>query len=317
MARPWRCREPAGRQETGLGCHERLGIGGFAFGFELLVGEVGALLGGFVVHLLGIGAENRHKGGVGADGVEAGPGFGGCASPGGVDEADGDVLFLLEVASEEVGDGGEACGGFGGALRPADGGLDVFEGIVRAVFFNAEEADLRVVGGGDFFGGVLDDGVAGEAEQRHLHVGLAGGKPEIADENVVEGEGVCATDSEGEGAAGGLGGKIDAPAMKVVGGGGGGRTVEVDGDLLAWFGLAPDVDGHVALEDHVAGEDLGEGDVGVRGSGQQGQGEDEFHVKSDLRWEPLYREWRSKEKRHGLRRASEVGFEVRIIRSSA
>ena len=133
-----------------------------------------------MVHLLGPGAEDGHEGGVGADGVEAGPGFGGCATPGGVDEADGDVLLLLEVAGEEISDRGEAGGGFGCALRPAGGGLDVFERIVGGILFYQKEADLRVVGGGDLFGGVLDDGVAGEAEEGHLHVGLAGGKPEVA-----------------------------------------------------------------------------------------------------------------------------------------
>ena len=80
-----------------MGCQSRLGMVGLALGFELLVGEVGALLGGLAVHLLGAGGEDGHEGGVGTEGVEAGPGFGGSASPGGVDEADGDVLFLLEV----------------------------------------------------------------------------------------------------------------------------------------------------------------------------------------------------------------------------
>ena len=48
-------------------------------------------------------------------------------------------------------------------------------------------------------------------------------------------------------------------------------AVEVDGDLLAGCGAAPDVDGHVALEDHVAGEDFGEGDFRVSQTGSENE----------------------------------------------
>ena len=81
------------------------------------------------------------------------------------------------------------------------------------------------------------------------------------------------------GAARGLGWEAKAPSAEVVGGGGIGDAVEVDGDLLAGRGVAPDVDGHVALEDHVAGEDFGEGDFGSGGEGEaeQGEGVEQLH----------------------------------------
>jgi hypothetical protein len=155
-----------------------------------LVGQVEAGFGGFAVHPFCLGREDGQKGGVGGESVEAGPGFGGGASPGGVDDPDRDVLVLvlksfLQVACEEVGHGGEGLRSLGGAESPAGSGFDVFERVIGGVFFDAEESDVRVVGGGDLFGRVLDLGVRVEACERHLHVGLAGGEPEIAEENIV------------------------------------------------------------------------------------------------------------------------------------
>ena len=49
-------------------------------------------------------------------------------------------------------------------------------------------------------------------------------------------------------------------------------AVDLDGDLLAVIGPAPDWSGHVALEDHVVGEEGREADVGDGGRGQ-GDGE--------------------------------------------
>ncbi len=178
------------------------------------------------------------------------------------------ALGFLQVTSEEVGDGGEVFGGLGCAGGPAGCGFDVFERVVGGVSFDEKEADVGVVGGGDLFGGVLNDGAVGEAGEGHLHVGLAGGEPEIADEDVVELDGVRAADDESEGAASGLRGKVDAPTADVVGGCGGGEAVEFYGDLFSGGGAAPDVDGHVALKDHVAGEEFGERDFGV---GTQGE----------------------------------------------
>ena len=93
-----------------MGCQSRLGVSGLPCSLASLSAWSSADLGGFVIHVLGAGGEDGHESRIGAEGVEAGPGFGGGASPGGVDEADGDVVFaecLLQIAREEVGDGGE------------------------------------------------------------------------------------------------------------------------------------------------------------------------------------------------------------------
>ena len=143
---------------------------------------------------------------------------------------------------------------------------------------------MRVIGGGDLFVGVLNDGTAGEAGERHLHVGLAGGEPEVAEEDVVELDGVGGADDESEGTAGGLGGEVDAPAAERVGCGGCGEAVEVDGDLFAGCGVAPDVDGHVALENHVAGEEFGEGDFSDGRETEQKCGGEERSCKAKWHW---------------------------------
>jgi hypothetical protein len=125
-------------------------------------------------------------------------------------------------------------------------------------------------------------GVGREAGEGHLHVGLAGGEPEIAEEDVVVGDGVGAVDGESVGASGGLCGEVDTPAAGGVGDGGVGEVVEGGGNGLAGGGAAPDVNGHVALENHVAGKDFGEGDFGLggEGGGEEAEGEAKLHSGS-------------------------------------
>ena len=201
-----------------LGCQSRLGVRGLPSSVLVYPGRRDrGSSSAFAIHVFGTSGEDGDERGVGAEGVEAGPGFGGCASPGRVDEADGDVLLFvfedfLEVAGEEVGDGGEVAGGVGSAEGPACGGLDVFERVVGAVSLDEEEADVGIVGGGDLFFGVFDLGFGSEAGEGHLHVGLAGGEPEIAEEDVFVGDGVGAADGEGVGSAGGLRREVEAPA---------------------------------------------------------------------------------------------------------
>ena len=103
----------------------------------------------FAVHLLSAGAEDRHQARVGTEGVEAGPGFSRSTSPRGVDEADGHVFLLLERASEEVGHRRKVLCSIWRAQRPAGSGFNVLQWIVGGVFFNKEEPDLWIAGGGD------------------------------------------------------------------------------------------------------------------------------------------------------------------------
>ena len=276
--------EGSGLPGVGVGMPVPVRSGGFTFSAELLVDGVQADLGSLVVGSFGAGCEDGHEGGVGAESVHAGPGFGGSAAPGGVDEADRDVQLLvseglLQIAREEVSDGGEVlCGGWS-ADGPASGGADIFAGIFGGVSFDQEEANVGEVGSGDLFVGVLDLGAGTKAGERHLHVGLARGKPEIAEEDVVIRNGVGALDGEGVGATGGLCGEVDAPAAGGASSGGVGEVVEGGSDGLAGCGVAPEMDGHVALEDHVAGEEFGERDFGLRGEGcsEKAEGEAKLH----------------------------------------
>ena len=71
----------------------------------------------------------------------------GVPPKGRVDEADGNVLPLIDLAAKEVGHSREVGGGIRGAEGPG-GGL-VFKRVSGAVIENVEEADCRVGGGGD------------------------------------------------------------------------------------------------------------------------------------------------------------------------
>jgi len=87
------------------------------------------------------GGEHWHQAGVGADAIHAGPCLDGCATPGGVNETDWNVLVGVDFAAEEVGNGGEIGSGLRGALGP--GGGDVVYGKEGGFLLNAQE---RTVG---------------------------------------------------------------------------------------------------------------------------------------------------------------------------
>ena len=79
----------------------REGLAG-GFGFVLLalfIGLLGNGVGGVIGHFAARDEDGR-EGGVFSEGCEADPGFADCAAPGGVDEADGDVLTCGDVAGE-------------------------------------------------------------------------------------------------------------------------------------------------------------------------------------------------------------------------
>src|SRR5208283_1595553 len=57
--------------------------------------------------------EERCERSIFADRGETEPGFGDGAAPGGIDEADGDVLALFDIPREVPGDGGEVLRGIG------------------------------------------------------------------------------------------------------------------------------------------------------------------------------------------------------------
>jgi len=99
-----------------------------------------------------------------------------------------------------------------------------------------------------------------------LHVGLAGGEPDLADQDVGYGDGGLAL-TTGNGhlkrPAGLEVGEADGPLSGGVGNRGFAGTVEGDRDLLAGIGCAPDGHGHPRLKHHVIAEEGVGLDLGV------------------------------------------------------
>ena len=124
---------------------------------------------------------------------------------------------------------------------------------------------------GDVEGGV--ESLAHEA----FHVRLAGGDPDLANDNVRQRDGIFTRNHEiGGRGVGGERGEVDAPFSGGIGGGrdflagdiARGAGAEGDGDFFAGVGRAPDRDWLVALQDGVVGEQRREHDIGVSGDGE-------------------------------------------------
>ena len=144
----------------------------------------------------------------------------------------GTVLLGGDLACKEVGDGGEVGGGVGIADGPDV--FDVSKRIVAAGRLHVEEADLRIGCGGDLGSTVLYGGIRAETLEGHLHVGLAGGEPDVADEQVGDGLAAVArvaNDGEGVRAASAFGAQPCGPLAEPVGNSGDLLVVEGDGEL--------------------------------------------------------------------------------------
>jgi hypothetical protein len=119
---------------------------------------------------------------------------------------------------------------------------------------DVEKADLREVGGGDVGGGDRQALV-----ERPVHVGLAGGEPDLADEEIGNGERLAGgLDDEGMRAAGRQGGQAHEPVAPGVALGAGLATGEGDAHAAERRGPAPDGEGLVALEHGVILKGRGE-----------------------------------------------------------
>ena len=135
----------------------------------------------------------------GRNAARAGPGFGGGATPSGLDEADWDTDFSAEMFTEVVADCGEATpASFGDVFGGADcpGALVDIGWFQRGDLGAHEESDLAVGCGGDLLLGVF------RHADSHFHVGLSGADPDVSDEDIVECDAVEAFDGEFVGAAG-------------------------------------------------------------------------------------------------------------------
>src|SRR5690606_31087865 len=157
---------------------------------------------------LGPGFADGGEGGIGGERGGVHPGFDAGAAPVAADDADGHAGELVDVFGEVVADGGEGAGGLGSGDFPAvildlDGG----GGRLGDGALDLDVTDQREVGRG----GDVDRGVVGVGHGP-FHVGLAGGDPHFAHEDVGEGDGVVALDDEiGAFGVGGSGVEFDHP----------------------------------------------------------------------------------------------------------
>jgi hypothetical protein len=109
-----------------------------------------------------------------------------------------------------------------------------------------------------------------------LHVGLAGGEPDLADEDIADHDHVGAGDGElGGHGRGGRGLEVNDPAAVCAGGGADLLAQKIDGHAFTGGGLAPDGQGFVALEDGVVLKERREGDLGAGERGGEEKDEED------------------------------------------
>ena len=137
------------------------------------------------------------------------------------------------------------------------------------------------MGGEDRFR-AADGGLPLEAPDRHFHVRLAGGEPDFADEDVLQGDFLAVADGDLVRAAGRRGSDADQPlsGLRI------GRRPDgllVPGGLDRYFpaGLRLSPEGGVGLllEDHVVSDDGRQRNLGLEGAaGEQGRQRDEKEI---------------------------------------
>ena len=246
---------------VGLG----FGDGGFP-GSHLLLEEFGRLLfieGEVVLHLsVEVGFRLR----IGGLRLGGDPGFDGRAADGSVDQADGDADFLMDLATKEIEDGGEATDVVGRASAPCTFAFGGRGGGVGRGFLVM--TDQRVVRSG-LLGVEVIRGLDG-----HRHVRLARAEPDFAHEYVFYFElmSFLAGHDECPRFGGGLEGiELEHPLAVGIRGGGLGLASEGDGHGLARIGPTPDGHGLLALENHVVGDRRGQAEAG----GKEGRATDQ------------------------------------------
>ncbi len=209
--------------------------------------------------------QHGFEGGVCGERAAARPRLGGRAAPGGVDESDGHLKTLVQLAAEEVADRRERRG----LLRRRDdpAAFHVFERLTGGLLRDGEEVYEGVVGRGRLFRAVLGVG------ERPLHVRLTRADPDLADEDVLEGERVAPRHGQLEGAARLVRPHVDLPAAARVGDGRRCVPAERDGHALARLGPAPDARLAPLLHDHVVADDRRHAHVGARRAGEGKQQE--------------------------------------------
>ena len=143
--------------------------------------------------------EHRHQGSIRRESAQAGPGFRCGSSPIGLDQANGHAFFLPQIPGKKVCHRRRVGHGFGRAGHPGLG-LHVRQGMVGGFLVHLKQTNLGIAGRRDFSRGI------GNPRHRQFHVRLPGCHPDIAHENVAQGQGVIALNGHLERTAGLAGG---------------------------------------------------------------------------------------------------------------
>ena len=193
------------------------------------------------------------------------------AADGRVDQADRDADLAVDLTAEEVERRAEGADVVWRASQPFALGLSLCRGRTRRLFL--EVTDERKSRGGLLLLEVLS------AIDRHGHVGLAGAKPDVADQHVGDLR-LPAVLARGREPAALRAGRERVEAERPLAGriGFGGLLLagEFDGYFLVGIRPAPDRHGLVALEDHMVREEgwqfqIGCGEDLAGGQAEQGE----------------------------------------------
>ena len=169
------------------------------------------------------------------------------------------MLAAADLPGKEVSDCGKVLGGCRCTCLPSSG--DPGERRIRRCVLHTQQPYLRKVSVGDLLRGVGHVGLLAEAAQRHLHVRLPGGKPYIPHQQVRARQFIAAAHRERERAARRFGHEPRLPQSQPVCGGGERLRMKRNRDLLLRRSLAPNMNGHVALENSMVGDHGGESNL--------------------------------------------------------
>ena len=168
-----------------------------------------------------------------------------------------------------------------GEMEPAGGTLglspvladDPSTGDQGALRFRADsvfgviEPDERVIAV-EFLLGTGQPRLAPGVE-RHLHIRLTAANPNLADDHVLERQGVVPRDDQGPRLGGGRHCREpNQPAAVLTRGGFDRGALVRDRDLFPGVGPSPNVDLPIALKHRVVGEGVGDPDIGVKCRGE-------------------------------------------------
>ena len=210
----------------------------------------------------------------GVECLGAGPGLGHRAAPVGLNQADRDMNFLLQIPPKKVADGSEAVptalsDGLRGTNAPiAFGRIDrhsatrAGSGDIR----NLKQTDVGIIRRRDFCGGIVD---IADAE---FHVGLPGTNPDIANKNIFERDSFRPADIQRIRAACLERADFRQPLAICASNGPGFPAVEKNGHDFPRRRPTPDGIGYAALKHHVIrkqGMQEGFSVVGLHRAGQR------------------------------------------------